>query len=136
MMVKAHYEIQVKKVKDKDDGKTYAEAKMPRELKHGKTVHYSTTGKPGNRGAEVTITFKKGKTPYLNPNGTEITKVTSNEPPIVLSPKTGHFFGACSIATKHKDKNGNMLTSNFGYRKGPVYGGGNHNPGGGNHNVT
>jgi hypothetical protein len=72
---------------------------MPPELKHGKTVHYSTTGKPGNRGAEVTIKFKKGHTPYLNPNGTEILTVTSKDPPIVLI-KTGHFFGDCSIRPK------------------------------------
>jgi hypothetical protein len=120
MMVKAHYEIQVKKVKK--DGETYAEAKMPRELKHGKTVHYSTTGKPGNRGAEVTIKFKKGKTPYINANGTEKTTVTSKEPPIVLS-KEGHFFGACSIAAKGKF-GGNVV----------VYP--NDDGSGGNHNVT
>ena len=125
MMVKAHYEIQVKKVKE--DGKTYAEAKMPDELEHGKTVHYSTTGKPGKRGAEVTVKFEKGKTPYLKPDGTEITKVTSKEPPIVLSPKRGHFFGKCSIAIKIRDENGNFKKRIVGYDKESVHGGGNHN---------
>jgi hypothetical protein len=117
MMVKAHYEIQVKKVKK--DGETYAEATMPREMKHGKTVHYSTTGKPGKRGAEVTVTFMKGKTPYLK-NGTEIITVTSKEPPIELI-KMGHFFGACSIAT-------GKFGSKVSYDK--------KDGSGGNHNVT
>ena len=134
MMVKAHYEIQVKKVTK--EGKTFAEAKMPRELKHGKTVHYSTTGKPGKRGAKVTVKFEKGKTPYLNPDRTEMIKVTSKDPPIALSPKTGDFFGACSIATKHKDENGNPKTSHTLYPKVPRRGDRNHNPGGGNHHVT
>ena len=97
MMVTAHYEIKVKKVTK--DGETYAEAKMPPKLMHGKTVHYSTTGKPGNRGLEVTVKFKKGHTPYLNPNNTEILTVTSKEPPIVLV-KPGIFFGECSIKPK------------------------------------
>ena len=104
MMVKAYYEIQVKKVTE--DGKTYVEAMMPDEkLKMGKTVHYSTTGKPGKRGLEVTVKFKKGHTPYLNPNNTEILTVTSKEPPIVLA-KKGKFFGQCSI----KPKIGSLVT--------------------------
>lgn len=123
-MVKADYEIQVKKVRE--NGEINVEATMPEALEHGKTVHYSTTGHPGKRGGLVTITFKK-KSPYLNSSGKGKHVVTSTEPPIVLIDKPGKYFGECSIETKRKDKkNGRTVTVRVQ----------SHGEYGGNHNVT
>jgi hypothetical protein len=99
-MTTAYYEIQVKNVTE--NGDTYAVAELPKELKVGKTVHYSTTGKPGDRGSLVTIRFN-GKSPYMNADGTENKVITSKDGPVTLA-KTGDFLGQCSIQTKHNGK--------------------------------
>ncbi len=101
--VKADLEIVANLVPD-NNGQQHAVPNIPTVMKFGETVHYSSPD------GEVTIEFRDdnnlpSRSPFLNPNGSEKTEISSNEPPIKLS-KTGQFFCHCFITPHGKARIG------------------------------
>jgi hypothetical protein len=111
---KAHHEIHAKLVTDKDG--QHAVPDIPKNMEVGDTVHYSSPD------GEVRIEFFGHKnlpplSPFLEPNGSVKTVITSKEPPIKLSEK-GEFFCHCFITPPGKDP--------IGWRSNDPLSGGNH----------
>jgi hypothetical protein len=67
----------------------------PDPLHFGKTVHYRSDDGHGNYVGKVEIEFPN-HSPYLKHNGSEIKKVTSNDPPLELKVR-GNFIGHCFV---------------------------------------
>jgi hypothetical protein len=112
----AYYEILVE-LKEVSENDYEVVPHIPLRLEFGKTVQYKSDDGNGNYAGKVEIEFPN-HSPYLKHNGSEITEVTSNEPPLELKVR-GIFFGRCYIT-----HNG------VRYGWGPLYPGA-----GGNHDV-
>jgi hypothetical protein len=70
---------------------------IPDPLEFGKTVHYKTNSRTGQKADLVEIEFLDNGSPYLESDGTtRKTKVTSEDPPLQLKVK-GIFFARCYI---------------------------------------
>jgi hypothetical protein len=90
----ADYEIQVDLLHGDD-----VIPHIPDPLAFGKTVHYKTNSRTGEKADLVQIEFVVNGSPYLNPNGSEKVMVTSEDLPIQLKVR-GNFFARCYI--KHE----------------------------------
>jgi hypothetical protein len=111
-----NHEIHAKLVTDKHG--QHAVPDIPKSMAVGDTVHYSSAD------GEVRIEFfdEKGSpslSPFLEPNGSVKTVITSKEPPIKLS-KAGNFFCHCFITPPGRD------AAAIGWRPGDPLSGGNH----------
>src|SRR5260370_11232313 len=69
---------------------------IPLNLEFGKTVHYKTNSRTGQNADLVEIEFVVNGSPYLNSNGSAVTKVTSEDQPLQLKLR-GIFFARCYI---------------------------------------
>jgi hypothetical protein len=69
---------------------------IPDPLQFGQTVHYRTNSRTGQNDDLVEIEFVDNGSPYLNPDGTRKTRVTSEDPPLQLRVR-GNFFARCYI---------------------------------------
>ena len=110
----AKHEIHAKLVTDKDG--QHAVLDIPKSMLKGETVHYSSPD------GDVRIEFfdEKGSpslSPFLEPNGSVKTVITSAESPIKLSEK-GNFFCHCFITPPGK--------APIGWRPNDPLSGGNH----------
>jgi hypothetical protein len=110
----AKHEIHAKLVTDKDG--QHAVLDIPKSMATGETVHYSSAD------GDVRIEFFDDNnlpslSPFLEPNGSVKTVITSKEPPIKLS-KQGNFFCHCFITPPGK--------APIGWRRGDPLSGGNH----------
>ncbi|SRR5258705_3591006 len=111
----ANHEIHAKLVTDKDG--QHAVLDIPKSMLKGETVHYSSPD------GDVRIEFfdEKGSpslSPFLEPNGSVKTVITSAEPPIELS-KRGKFVCHCFITPTGRN-------AAIGWRPGDPLSGGNH----------
>jgi hypothetical protein len=102
--VKANHEILAKLVQDNNGQQHAVLPDIPKSMINGETVHYSSAD------GEVTIEFRDDNnlpslSPFLEPNGSVKTVITSAEPPITLS-KRGHFFCHCFITPPGKARIG------------------------------
>ena len=112
--VKANLEIVANLVDS--NGHKHAVPDIHNPMKFEDTVHYSSPD------GEVRIEFFGHKnlpplSPFLEPNGSVKTVITSKEPPIKLSEK-GEFFCHCFITPPGKDP--------IGWRSNDPLSGGNH----------
>ena len=113
---KAIHEIHAKLVTDKDG--QHAVPDIPKSMKVGEFVHYSSDDGAGNDAGEVTIQFFDNGSPFLDLNGNMKTVITSNDPPIELT-KTGSFTCRCFITPPG-------AAAAIGWRHGDPLSGGNH----------
>jgi len=91
--IEAYYEILIE-LKEVSENNYVVIPHIPDPLQFGKTVHYTSDDGAGNYVGKVEIEFPSGS-PYLH-NGSELKKVTSNEPPLELKVK-GNFMGRCYV---------------------------------------
>src|ERR1700756_3917996 len=91
MPTNADYEIPIDLLHDDD-----VIPHIPDPLDFGKTVHYKTNSRIGQNADLVEVEFLDNGSPYLNPDGTAKTRVTSEDPPLELKLR-GIFFGRCYI---------------------------------------
>jgi hypothetical protein len=110
MPTKADHEIHAKLEQDKNGQQHAVLPDMPKSMAKGQTVHYSSAD------GDVRIEFFDDNnlpslSPFLEPNGSVKTVITSAEPPIKLS-KSGEFFCHCFITPPGKARIGwNKLDS-------------------------
>ena len=88
-IIEADYEIPVD-LRHGDDVVPH----IPDPLGFGKTVHYKTNSRTGQNADLVEIEFVVNGSPYLDSDGSAITKVTSEDPPLQLKLR-GIFFARC-----------------------------------------
>jgi hypothetical protein len=69
---------------------------IPDPLEFGKTVHYKTNSRTGQKADLVEIEFIVNGSPYLNSDGSAIERVTSEDQPLQLKLR-GIFFARCYI---------------------------------------
>jgi hypothetical protein len=94
MPTTAKHEIHAKLLRDQN-GQQHAVLDIPKSMATGETVHYSSPD------GDVRIEFvddnnSPSLSPFLEPNGSVKTVITSAEPPIELK-KSGEFFCHCFI---------------------------------------
>src|ERR1700746_1655367 len=90
-IIEADYEIPVD-LRHGDDVVPH----IPDPLGFGKTVHYKTNSRTGQNADLVEIEFVVNGSPYLDSDGSAITKVTSEDPQLKLKLR-GIFFARCYI---------------------------------------
>ena len=74
----------------------YPVPRVPDNMKVGETVHYKTNSRTDQKADLVEIEFLDNGSPYLNPDGSRKTTVTSEDPPLQLQ-RRGIFFARCYI---------------------------------------
>ena len=115
MLTIAKHEIHAKLLRDQN-GQQHAVLDIPKSMAKGETVHYSSPD------GDVRIEFFDDNnlpslSPFLEPNGSVKTVITSAEPPVELS-KRGKFFCHCFITTPNGET--------FGWGPNFPLAGGNH----------
>jgi hypothetical protein len=113
---KATHEIHAKLVTDKDG--EHAVPDIPKSMRVGETVHYSSDDGAGNDAGEVMIQFFDNGSPFLNQDGSPKTEIDSNDPPLELKLK-GNFTCRCFITPPG-------AAAAIGWRVGDPLSGGNH----------